>query len=121
MLVMMVALTRLPKLSRQEFHSYWFDQHGPLVKHNATVLGILEYVQLHSVDDSTLPTSARRAQDTANFDGVAQIWFANAQDFSQRMEDPLARIAMRELVADERKFIDLGRSKRWWGVERRLI
>src|SRR3990167_573450 len=46
---MTIALTRLPHLSREDFQSYWFEHHAPLVRQCADVLGILEYHQLHAV------------------------------------------------------------------------
>src|SRR5688572_7518594 len=45
------ALRRLPDLTREEFQRYWLEQHGPLVRSHAEVLGIRRYVQTHTAPD----------------------------------------------------------------------
>ena len=39
MIKLVFCLRRLPHLSREEFHRYWLDTHGPLVRERAPALG----------------------------------------------------------------------------------
>jgi len=100
------CLTRRPELSREEFQAYWRDVHAPLVRSRASLLGIRRYVQSHTTDEAGFAALARARGAPAAFDGVAEIWFEDSREGSP--EQRLA--AARELVADERKFIDLAAS-----------
>ena len=118
---MTVALTRLPQLSRAEFQGYWLEQHGPLVRRLAEVLGIVEYVQLHALDEAPSEAASGHARWTAPYDGLAEIWYASREDFDGRMAAPATQDAAALLRADELRFIDRRNSPRWWGMERRIL
>ena len=49
MIKLVFCLRRLPHLSREEFHRYWLDTHGPLVRELAPALGVKRYTQVHTV------------------------------------------------------------------------
>lgn len=120
MIRLTVALTRLPELSRADFQDYWFDQHGPLVRDLADVLGILEYVQLHSLDNPPPDASPGRHPWRAPYDGLAEIWYASREDFDARKSNSAAREAARQVREDEFRFIDRANCHRWWGCTRRI-
>lgn len=115
------CLHRLPHLTRAEFHDYWLNSHGPLVRRHAQVLRIRRYVQLHSADDalSMGMRSARGAPEP--YDGVAELWFESHADMAASGRDPAARAAGRELLEDERRFIDLARSPLWLCEEHEIV
>lgn len=52
MIKLVFCLRRREGLSREEFQRYWLEQHGPLVRSHADVLGIRRYIQVHSIDDA---------------------------------------------------------------------
>lgn len=100
-------LRRLPHLSRDEFQSYWLNQHAPLVAHHADTLGIIGYQQVHT-------TKEMRETTVPCFDGVAELWV----DPSRASTDANARRAASEaLLDDERTFIDLANSPIWIAEE----
>ncbi|MFZ5669542.1 MAG: EthD domain-containing protein [Pseudomonadota bacterium] len=109
-----IALTRLPTLTRGEFQAYWRDRHAPLVRSMAEVMGIVGYVQLHVGPDDGGPGAAP-------FDGLAEVWFASREAHAARMATADARAAARRLREDERRFVDIARSPRWWGQAHRVI
>ena len=120
MLKIVFCLHRLPHLSRAQFHDYWFNRHGPLVRQHAAVLGIRRYVQTHSADD-TLSMGMRAARGAPEpYDGVAELWFDD-DAFEAARRDPAAREAGRILLEDERRFIDLARSPLWLARERPVV
>ncbi len=117
MIKLTFVLVRRPELTREAFQAYWFDHHAPLVASLREVLRIRRYVQLHSLaaDVSDGVRISRHAPD--DFDGVAQLWWDSFEDMAAR-HDAAAAEAGRQLLEDERKFIDHARSPLWWGEEK---
>ena len=50
MLKLVFNIRRRPEIEPEEFYRYWKDEHGPLVRSVADVLGIRRYVQSHTID-----------------------------------------------------------------------
>jgi hypothetical protein len=55
------------------------------------------------------------------FDGIAEIWYADREALETLGRNPEARKASRELLEDERRFVDLTRSPIWVGVEKEIF
>ena len=55
------------------------------------------------------------------YDGVAQLWWDSLEDLAANASNPEAIEAGRQLLEDEKKFIDLPRSPLWWGEEKVII
>jgi uncharacterized protein (TIGR02118 family) len=121
MLKLSFCLHRLPHLSRVAFQRYWRETHGPLVLRHAQVLGIERYVQLHTGHDDL--GAALRASRSAPepYDGVAELWWRDRAAFEATLGTPAAQQAGAELLADEKRFIDLARSPLWLGEEHVVI
>lgn len=113
MIVLTFCLHRAPHLSLEAFQQYWLNSHGPLVRRHLKALGAQRYAQLHRLDDAVGPGLARVRGGPEPYDGVAQMWWASRADLDASMSDPQARAAGRELLEDERRFIDLARSPIW--------
>ena len=121
MLKLVFPLRRLSTLSREEFQRYWYETHGPLVRRHAQALGIRRYVQLHTLDDP-INAALRESRGAGEpYDGVAELWWERRADFEQALTTSEAQLAARELLEDERRFIDLARSALWLGSERPII
>src|SRR4051812_16260781 len=121
MIKLVFCLRRRPELSREEFQRYWLEEHGPLVKSKAEVLRIKRYVQVHSLPaDANVPLRASRGAPE-EFDGVAELWWESSEDLAASSSTPEGRAAGRELLEDERKFIDLERSPLWLAEEHEVI
>ena len=121
MLKLSFCLHRLPGLSRAEFQRYWRETHAPLVRRHAAALGIERYVQVHAAHDelSELLRASRSAPEP--YDGVAELWWRDRAAFESALATPAGQLAGAELLADERRFIDLSRSPLWLGEERPVI
>jgi uncharacterized protein (TIGR02118 family) len=115
------CLRRRPDLTWEEFSRYWRDVHAPLVAERAEVLGVRRYVQLRTRQVPELHAAYRRRNDGSPepFDGVAELWF-DEDEFAAPPSEA-ARIAARELLADERNFIDLANSPMWIGDEWEVV
>jgi uncharacterized protein (TIGR02118 family) len=121
MIKLVYCLRRLPHLSLQEFQRYWLQEHGPLVRSRAGALRIKRYVQVHTLDHP-LNEAIRRSRDAAEpYDGVAELWWESAEEMAAATATPEGRDAARELLEDERSFIDFGRSSLWIAEEHPIV
>jgi hypothetical protein len=115
------CLRRLSRLTHEEFLRYWYETHAPLVRKHQKVLRIVRYVQFHS-DLSALSARLRSFRNSPEpFDGIAEIWYQNREALETLGKDPEARKAGRELLEDERRFVDLSSSPIWAGIEKEII
>lgn len=122
MIKMIFCLRRLPHLSLAEFHHYWRDRHGPLVRELAPLLNIRRYVQSHSFIDPRIASPvAARGSGVAIYDGVAELWWDNIEDIIAAGNSREGRQAGRRLLADEGNFIDQSASTLFYTVEHDIL
>ncbi|MBI1884862.1 MAG: EthD domain-containing protein [Chloroflexi bacterium] len=121
MVKLIYCLRRLPELSREEFQRYWRETHGPLVRRHAKTLRIRRYVQVHTLDTSVNEALRRSRNGAEPYDGVAELWWDSEEEFAAATATPEGREAVRELVEDERRFIDFARSPLWVAREYPVI
>ncbi len=114
------CLRRKPGLSWEEFSRYWREVHAPLVRERGPALGIKRYVQVRTVQDAPLHERLRTRNDGSPepFDGIAELWY-DPEDRGPGGE--AASRAARELLEDDRNFIDLSASPIWYGEEWEVI
>lgn len=113
------CLRRRPDLSPEEFYRYWRDEHGPLVRDRATLLGVRKYQQVHTLTEPELHGALQRRNGGAPepFDGIAEVWVDDVDTFRNGTGTPEAAQAARDLLEDEARFIDLPNSPMWLGEE----
>jgi uncharacterized protein (TIGR02118 family) len=97
MVELVALLPRKPGMSKEDFHRYWRERHGPLV---VETLGrhLKGYEQHHRL-------LADGDHDDA-WDGVAIQRFESADDFQAFMSDPAF---VERVVPDQEAFIDMSR------------
>lgn len=119
MIKLTYCLRRKPGMSWEEFSEYWRTVHAPLVKERAEVLGIKRYVQVRTQQNRDLHArlQARNEGSPEPFDGIAELWY----EPSERVRSEDAAKAGRELLEDERNFIDLSNSPIWYGEEWEVV
>ncbi|MEX0784772.1 MAG: EthD domain-containing protein [Dehalococcoidia bacterium] len=120
MIKLVFCLKRRPEMTREEFQTYWYEKHAPLVKMHATTLGIKRYVQVHSFEHERSEPIQQSRGGPEEYDGVAELWYESFEALAA-LRSPEATAAGRELLDDERKFIDLANSPLWWAQERPVI
>lgn len=122
MFKLVYLLRRKNGMSPEEFHDYWRHRHAPLVRKHAAVLGIRRYVQSHTVDtDLNEWLVVDRRVDAAPYDGVAELWYDSEDSVRASLQLPEVRAALRELIEDERRFVDEASSPLWWTEELELV
>ncbi|MGE0599082.1 MAG: EthD domain-containing protein [Dehalococcoidia bacterium] len=120
MIKLTYCLRRKPGLTWDEFSEYWRTTHAPLVKERAEVLGIKRYVQVRTLQDRSLHArlQARNGGSPEPFDGIAELWY---ESLGTGIRNEAASQAARELLDDERNFIDLANSPIWYGEETEVV
>jgi uncharacterized protein (TIGR02118 family) len=122
MIKLVFTIRRREGMTREEFQRYWRDEHAPLVESHAEVLRIRRYVQTHARDtglDDAL--SATRGSEPGYYDGVAELWWESMEDLVEVGMSEEGQVAMRALLEDEQRFIDLPSSPLWLGEENVVI
>lgn len=102
MVKLVAGLRRKPGMGVSEFHRYWKDVHGPLVKSVPEFFRhVRKYVQGHTLND---PVPSFPPQVAAPFDGIAELWFDNVAEIGTAFAEPRY---MEIIRPDELKFLDL--------------
>ena len=87
-----------PGMTREEFHKYWWEVHGPLNRDTPAVRKyFLRYEQNHRLEEDY-------ARTECDLDGVTVEWFRSARDFFAMATDPESRDVIRN---DEGNFLDV--------------
>jgi uncharacterized protein (TIGR02118 family) len=121
MVKLVFCLRRLPNLTLPEFQTYWHDTHGPLVARHADTLRIRRYVQTHTRDVPLNAALQATRGGPEPYDGVAEIWFDSIDDLVAGTALEAGQQAARELLEDERRFIDLAQSPLWLAGEHPIV
>jgi uncharacterized protein (TIGR02118 family) len=107
-------LRRRPDLTREAFQKYWREVHGPLVAKYADTIGLMRYIQAHTLEDAAARKDEIRGQLADVYDGIAELWFDPDQAKGSEAE---RKDANRVLSMDERNFIDFEHSSMWLANE----
>jgi uncharacterized protein (TIGR02118 family) len=121
MIKLSFCLRRLPRLSREEFQKYWFEEHAPLVRRHAAVLRIERYVQTHALPVDAADVLRATRGGPPGYDGVAELWWKSEEDLAAATSTPAALEAGRILLEDEARFIDLANSPLFFSREREIV
>jgi uncharacterized protein (TIGR02118 family) len=120
--VVTFLLRRRTELTADEFHSYWRETHGPLVKAHAEALGIRRYIQLHTLDEPLgRAFAANRDCEPTDYDGIAILWFDGIDALVASASTPGGVAGSAALLEDERRFIDLERCQLWLSEDHTVI
>lgn len=121
MIKLTFAVRRRADVDEIEFHRYWRDEHGPLVRSFQKALGIRRYVQVHRID-TPFNDALRASRDALEpFDGIAELWWDDMDSLVAGSSSEHGSAAGRALLDDERRFIDLERSALWLNEEVEII
>lgn len=117
MIRLIFVLRRLPGMSLEEFQRYWRENHGPLVASHSTHMGIIKYIQLHTMVSPIHEVMRESRGLMEPYDGVAELWFDNQAETQAEAVSPQREEATLELLEDEKKFIDFSHSTMWMATD----
>lgn len=107
-------LNRRSDLTHDECMRTWLDDHGPLLRKFAARLpNRVKYVQAHTLQNEVNSALAARRGLAAPPDGVTTVWW----DPDASVPEDLANEALAVMAADEARFVDLSRSRRFFTKE----
>ena len=121
MVKLVFCLRRQPHLTREEFQHYWLTTHGPLVRARAEAMGVLRYVQSHTLDTAANDALRAGRGGPEAYDGVAELWWDSLDGLLEGSGAGDARQAAAELLADERTFLDLANSPIFLTEEHEIV
>ena len=116
MIRLVFLLRRKRSLTRESFQTYWRTHHAPLVESLSSELGLVRYLQTHTVDDAKSARKARGEMETT-YDGVAELWWDDESKLEETLKTEAGLRAGKLLLDDEKKFIDLESSPLWFAYE----
>ena len=115
------AVRRREDIEPEEFHRYWRDEHGPLVRSFQATLGMRRYVQVHRMETPLNDVLQASRNALEPFDGTAELWWDDLDALTAASSTPEGVAAGQALLTDEARFIDLARSALWLGEEVEII
>ena len=121
MIKLTFAVRRRSDVESEEFHRYWRDEHGPLVRSFQEALGIRRYVQVHRIETPFNDALRQSRSALEPFDGVAELWWDDVDALAAGASSPEGLAAGQALLEDEARFIDLAHSALWLGEEVEII
>lgn len=110
MIRLVYCMHRRPEFTHEQFLDRWHVGHAPLLAARREVLRVKGYEQLHTSAEPFAQAVAGARGGPAPFDGLAVVTYESMADMQASLADRDARHAAREMIEDERKFIDLDRS-----------
>lgn len=94
-----------------EVHKTWHDDHGPLVRSLVGPLNMRKYIQSHTIE----PDYARAVFSTrgvqAPLTGITEVWTESTDALISGSDNAEGRRVGEMLIEDERRFVDLSRSR----------
>ena len=111
MIKLVYCVRKRGDIEDEEFHRYWLENHGPLVKSFAKTIKAVRYVQSHTV----LPEVNRSLVEGRGlkppYDGITEIWWNSLEDLMAGYGTEEGAKVAEALKADESKFIDFSESQ----------
>lgn len=121
MVKLVYCVRRRGDMPLAEFHRYWHESHGPLVKKFAKAIRAKKYVQSHTIDTELNVRFVESRGLGEAYDGITEVWWDRLEDLTEAMNAPEGQAALTQLIDDERHFIDFPGSKVFMTEEREIF
>lgn len=111
MIKLVYCIRKREDISEDEFHRYWLEDHGPLVKSVADDIGSCRYVQSHTIMPEINAQLREGRGMEEPYDGITEVWWATQSDMDRGFNSEAGQAAAKRLLDDESRFIDFSRSR----------
>lgn len=118
MIKLTFCLRRLPHLTRDAFQAHWIGPHRDIMIRHKEALGYRRYVQSHTIGGDVAACIETSRGGPEPYDGTAEVWYDDMETFERALASEAGRIASRELIEDEKRFIDMRNSPVWLSEEK---
>lgn len=99
-LTIVFAIKRLPGMAPEAFYDHWLNKHAEVGRSIPNLRG---YRQFHADAAATIQAARATGVGLDDFDGVAQSYFKDVEDFLKIMAEPEM---VQDAIEDEKNFID---------------
>lgn len=121
MIKLIYCVTKRADLSKDEFSKYWFENHAALMRRLAGTLGVVKYIQSHTLATPLNDELPQQRRMEAPYDGITEVWYESLEALEKKFMDPAFREARALLIQDEANFVDFSRSRVFFTDERVII
>lgn len=121
MIKLVVEVWKKPEMSFHEFTRRWRDRHGALVKHHASAMGFVRYVQSHKQLSEAIETFTKERGFQSPPDGLSELWWESIDEMQRALASHKGQVASAELEADERQFCDTRKLSAFLAVEETIF
>ena len=104
-------LAKRHDLTQEACHATWLNDHGPLVASVARVLNMAKYVQSHTIAPEINAGFQASKGYLPPLDGITEVWIPSLAVLEAGGGAQAERDASMALVVDERRFVEMGRSR----------
>lgn len=101
-------LTKRDDLTQEACHKTWLIDHGPVVDGFADVSNLAKYVQSHTIAPEVNAGIVQTRGVLPPLDGITEVWVADPAASKDTEE---ARKAGEAMITDERRFVEMGKSR----------
>ncbi|MBI5614652.1 MAG: EthD domain-containing protein [Gammaproteobacteria bacterium] len=111
MIKLVYCLRKRADVSAGDFHRYWLETHGPLVRGFAAAIKARKYIQSHTILPEINALFVESRGLAAPYDGITEVWWDDEAALQAGMASPEGQEAHRRLKEDEATFIDFTASR----------
>lgn len=114
-------LSRRSGMTPAQCHGTWLADHGPLVASFARDLNMARYIQSHTIAPEVNAGFVSQRGFAAPLDGITEVWLASERDLGNPRDAAAARKGGEALIEDERRFVEMGRSRCFFTKEHEIF
>ena len=121
MIKLVYCVRKRGDITDEEFHRYWLENHGPLVKSFAETMKATRYVQSHTVLPEVNQAIMEARGMKLPYDGITELWWNSLEDLMAGSGSEEGAKVGETLKADESKFIDFSESRIFFTEEHEIF
>ena len=114
-------LARRADLTVEACHQTWLTDHGPLVASFARALHMARYIQSHTIAPEINQGFVAGRGLAPPLDGITEVWMRSTDDLGAGGATEEGRRGGPALVEDERRFVEMGRSRCFFTREHEIF
>lgn len=111
MIKLVYCVRKRADVDAAEFHRYWLEEHGPLVRRWSKAIGARKYIQSHTCAPALNQLLLESRGLAAPYDGITEVWWDDEAACQAGFEGADSKEAHRALLEDEARFIDFAESR----------